>query len=76
VKLAQPLLGFLLSLTVLAGPVRAEFAGPIIDAHSQFGCEIWAAKVRLGIDMSGVAHTLCRLGGVVKKVRSKATAAY
>ena len=49
-KLAQPLLGFLLSLTVLAGPVRAEFAGPIIDAHSEFGYEISAAKVRLAID--------------------------
>lgn len=52
-----------LVLFTFAGPAKAQYAGPIVDAHSQFGCEISAAKVRSAIDRYSVAHTLLSARG-------------
>lgn len=52
-----------LALVAAAVPAEAQYSGPIVDAHSQFGCEISAANVRRAIEKNGVAHTLLSARG-------------
>ena len=47
----------------LTGAAKAQYVGPIVDAHSQFGCEISASRIRQAIDGSGIAHTLLSARG-------------
>ena len=53
----------MLVLLATSSTVWAQYAGPIVDAHSQFGCEITAAKIRAAIEKNGVAHTLLSARG-------------
>ena len=52
-----------LILFTLAGAAKAQYKGVIIDAHSQFGCEISASRVRQAIVGNGIAHTLLSARG-------------
>ena len=47
----------------LTGAAKTQYDGPIIDAHSQFGCEISASKIRQAIGRGGLAHTLLSARG-------------
>ena len=54
--------GALIVFTV-TGTAKAQYDGPIIDAHSQFGCEISASEIRRAIGRGGIAHTLLSARG-------------
>jgi hypothetical protein len=61
--LARNLVVAALIVFVLTNTAKAQYGGPIIDAHSQFGCEISASKIRQAIYSGGVAHTLLSARG-------------
>ena len=52
-----------IAVIAFANVAQAEYRGPIIDAHSQFGCEINAGEIRGVIERIGVAHTLIAARG-------------
>ena len=56
-----------IAVIAFANVARAEYRGPIIDAHSQFGCEIDAGEIMGVIEGIGVAHTLISARGCQKE---------